>query len=89
MATRKRSKREEDALRWRALAAFVKYERPERLRVSFDDIKVDVVEVHEKLYVRVSSNKRTLTVYRVRKPDGALKRMRRWPVDVGPPAVDD
>lgn len=79
MAPRKRSKREEDALRWRALAAFVKYMRPDRLRISFDDTKVAVVEVDGKIYVKVTSGKRTLVVYRVRRPDGQLKRMRRPP----------
>ena len=79
MASSKRSKREEDALRWRALVAFVKYMRPERLRASFDDTKVAVVEVDEKLYVKVTANRRTLVVYRVRKPDGQLKRMVRPP----------
>jgi hypothetical protein len=80
MATRKRSKREENAFKWRALAAFVKYARPGDLHASVDDLRVVVEEVGEKAYVVLTSGSKQLAVFRVRPgPDGQLKRLRRPP----------
>ena len=41
----------------------------------------DVIEAGGKVYVRLSSVKGTLAVYRVRN-DGMLKRMKRWPASL-------
>jgi hypothetical protein len=76
MALRKpRSTREEDALKWRAVAAWVKYDQP---RVSFDDTHAAVVEINGRVYVTLTYGKRLLAAFRVR-ADGQLKRMRRPP----------
>lgn len=85
MATTKRSKREENALLWRALAAFVKYARPGDLRVSPADTTAAIVEVGERLYVTITSGRRQLAVFRVRPgPEGQLKRLRRPPREIQP-----
>jgi hypothetical protein len=79
MATRKaRTKREEDALKWRALGAYIKYARPGQMHPSFDDTKAAVVEVGGKLYVVLTSGQTQLAVFRVRN-DGMLKRLARAP----------
>lgn len=87
MATRKpRSKREENALKWRALAAFVKYARPGDLHVSPDGARAAVVEVGGKQYVTLTSGGKHLAVFRVRPgPDGQLKRLRRPPRELQQP----
>ena len=70
-------------LKWRALAAFVKYAQPGDLSASVDDMKVAVVEVAEKTYVVLTSGGKQLAVFRVRPgPDGQLKRLRRPPRDL-------
>ncbi len=79
MAPRKpRSKREENALKWRALGAFIRFAQPGELAAPVDDTRVSVVEVGGKLYITITVGKRTLAVYRVR-ADEQLKRMRRPP----------
>ena len=72
----KRSKQEEEAIKWRAAAALVKYAGPPR--ASFDDAKAVIVEVDDRWYVKLMSGGKTLGVYRVR-ADGQLKWMRRPP----------
>jgi hypothetical protein len=78
-----RSKREENTLKWRAVAAFAKYAEPSQLRASFDDMKARIVETRDHLgamqaYVVLTSGKTQLAVFRVRN-DGQLKRLRRPP----------
>jgi len=72
----KRSKQEEEAIKWRASAALVKYVGPPR--ASFDDAKAVIVEVDDRWYVKLMSGGKTLGVYRIRS-DGQLKWMRRPP----------
>ena len=78
MAGPKRSKREENEIKWRALGAFIRFARPGELRASVDDARVSLVDVRGKFYVTLTSGKRQLAVFRVRN-DGQLKRMRRPP----------
>jgi hypothetical protein len=79
MATKPRSKREENALKWRAIAAFVRFTPPGQLHAApFDDTEASVSDVRGKLYVRLSAGNKQLAVFRVR-ADGQLKRLRRPP----------
>ncbi len=76
MAVKPRSKRDEDALKWRAVAAWVKYDQP---RVPFESTRVALVEIEDgRVYVTITSGRRLLAVFRLR-TDGQLKRMRRPP----------
>ena len=83
VARKPRSRRDSEALKWRAVAAFVKYASPGHLRASFDDVKVTIVEASDHLgetqsYIVLASGKTRLAVFRVRN-DGQLKRLRRPP----------
>lgn len=76
MATKPRSKREEDALKWRAVAAWVKYDQP---HIPFDDTRVDLIEIDDgRVFVTISSDRRLYAAFRLRS-DGQLKRMKRLP----------
>jgi hypothetical protein len=78
---RTRSKREEDALKWRALGAYIRYARPGQSHASFDETKATVIEAGGKLYVMLTSGKTQLAVFRVRN-DGMLKRLVRIPQEL-------
>lgn len=76
MATRKRSKREEDALRWRALGAWVKYDAPYH---PLEEVHVAIIEIEDgRAFVTITKGKRLLAAFRIRS-DGQLRRMRRPP----------
>jgi hypothetical protein len=84
MAGSKRSKRDEDAIKWRALGAYIRYARPGQSHASFDDTKANVIELGSRLYVVLTSGSKQLAVFRVRN-DGMLKRMVRPPRELRGP----
>ena len=81
MATRQRSKHDEDDLKRRAFAGYWRFARVGQPRASLDDTKATVVEIGGKLYVTLSSGKLQVAVFRVRN-DGQLKRLVRVPSEL-------
>jgi len=78
MATRKRSKHEEAAVIWRAVAGWVRHMPPGQRFPPFDTVEAELVEIRGKSYVKLSSGGKVLAVFRVR-VDLALRKMRRPP----------
>ena len=84
MASTKRSKSETEELKWRALAAFVKYAQPGDLRVPSEQTKAAIVEIRGLHYITLTAGTKRLAIYRVR-ADGQLRRMRRPPRELRGP----